>query len=128
MEVIKIAVVGLVGVLLAIQFRNQKPEYSIYIGFVTALIIFFYGVQCLSAVIEQFDLVKAYLGTEKGYLAILLKVVGITYICEFAASVCKDSGYSSIAGQMEIFGKMTVLFSGMPILFAIIESIQTFME
>ena len=48
----------------------------------------------------------------------------ITYICELCSGICKDAGYSSVAGQIEIFGKLSVLAAGMPILLAILESIQ----
>ena len=41
--------------------------------------------------------------------------------------ICKDAGYSAIAGQIEVFGKLSVLFAGMPILFAVMEYIQGFM-
>ena len=57
----------------------------------------------------------------------MLKVIGITYICEFSSGICKDAGYQSVAGQIEILGKLTVMFSGLPILFAVIEQIQSFL-
>ncbi len=67
---------------------------------------------------------EQYIGGKEVYFRILLKVIGITYICEFCSGICKDAGYSSIAGQIETFGKLSVLAAGMPILLAIIGSIQ----
>ncbi len=32
-EIIKIALLGIAGVLFAIQFRQQRPEYTLLIGF-----------------------------------------------------------------------------------------------
>lgn len=127
MEIIKIGMLGIVGVLLAIQFKNQKPEYSMYIAMGVSLLIFYYAVQCLGSVIHQFETLQKYLQVGQGYLSTLLKVVGITYICEFSAGICKDAGYTSIAGQIEVLGKLTVMFAGVPILFAVIEQIQNFM-
>ena len=63
---------------------------------------------------------------EGGYLATLMKVIGITYICEFASGICKDAGYGSVAGQIEILGKLSVIFAGLPILFAVMEQIRNF--
>lgn len=127
MEIAKVALIGIVGVLLAIQFKSQKPEYSIYIGFAVSLIIFAYAVQMLQIVLAQIESLQSFLKGSGSYLDTLLKVVGITYLCEFSAGICKDAGYSAIAGQIEVFGKLTVLFAGMPILFAVIEYIQGFM-
>ena len=127
MENAKVAFIGIVGVLLAIQFKSQKPEYSLYIGFAVSLIIFAYAVQLLQVVLEQMDNLRLFLEGSSTYLGTLLKIVGITYLCEFASGICKDAGYTAISGQIEVFGKLTVLFAGMPILFAVIEYIQDFM-
>ena len=127
MEIAKVALIGIIGVLLAIQFKSQKAEYSLYIGFAVSLIIFAYAVQLLQVILGRIEVLQNFLEGSGVYLGTLLKVVGITYLCEFAAGVCKDAGYSSISGQIEVFGKLTVLFAGMPILFAVIEYIGGFM-
>ena len=75
----------------------------------------------------QFSKIRAYLNGAEGYLAILLKVIGITYMCEFSAGICRDAGHQSVAGQIEVLGKLTVMFAGLPILFAVIEQIQSFL-
>lgn len=128
MEIAKVALIGIIGVLLAIQFKSQKTEYSLYIGFAVSLIIFAYAVQMLQVVLQQMESLQLFLGGSGTYLGTLLKVVGITYLCEFSAGVCKDAGYSAIAGQIEVFGKLTVMFAGMPVLFAVMEYIQGFMQ
>ncbi len=126
-EILRIGALGILGVLLAVQFKSQKPEYGIYIGFALSILIFSFVMGQVEAVISQFELIRRYLGEEEKYLSVLFKVVGITYICEFCAGVCKDSGFGSIAGQIEILGKLTVMFAGLPILFAVIEQIQLIM-
>lgn len=127
-EMIKVGLLGIVGVLIAVQFKAQKPEYGIYIGFALGILIFCYVLKEFEMVLGQFDVIKKYLGTGEGYLTILLKVIGITYICEFSAGICKDAGYGSIAEQIEVLGKLSVMFAGLPILFAVIEQMQTFMN
>ncbi len=126
-EILRIGALGILGVMLAVQFKSQKPEYGIYIGFALSILIFSFVMGQVEAVISQFELIRRYLGEEEKYLSVLFKVVGITYICEFCAGVCKDSGFGSIAGQIEILGKLSVMFAGLPILFAVIEQIQLFM-
>lgn len=123
-EIIKVGMLGIVGVLLAIQFKSLKTEYSMYIGFAIGILIFGYVLRQVEAVMGQIAFIRKYLGDAQGYLAILLKVVGITYICEFSAGICKDAGFHAIADQIEILGKLSVMFAGLPILFAVIEQIQ----
>lgn len=126
-ELVRIGFLGIAGVLLAIQFKGHKPEYGIYIGLAIGLLIFFYAIRQVEAVIGQLDRIRSYLSGAESYLSILLKVIGITYVCEFSAGVCKDAGYQSIAGQIEVLGKLSVMFAGLPILFAVIEQIQSFL-
>lgn len=123
-EIIKVGMLGIVGVLLALQFKGQKSEYGLYIGFGLSILIFCYVLGQMEAVIGQLDRIRQYLGNSQEYLSILLKVIGITYICEFSAGVCKDAGFGSVANQIEILGKLSVMFAGLPILFAVIEQIQ----
>ena len=62
------------------------------------------------------------------YLGILFKVVGITWLSEFCAGLCRDAGFSSIAAQVELFGKTAVLLAGMPVFLSLVETIAGFMS
>lgn len=62
-----------------------------------------------------------------GYIQTLMKIIGITYIAEFASDLCKDAGYQTIAGQIQIFGKLSVLAVSIPVLTALLDTIQTFL-
>ncbi len=126
-ELIKVAFLGIAGVLLALQFKGSRPEYATYTGLAVGILIFSFCLRQVEAVTVQFARIKEYLNGGEGYLAILLKVIGITYICEFSSGICKDAGYQAVAGQIEVLGKLTVMFAGLPILFAVIEQIQSFL-
>ncbi|MBR1855136.1 MAG: stage III sporulation protein AD [Lachnospiraceae bacterium] len=123
--IIKIGVLGVAGVLLALQFKAQKPEYSILVGVGICLLIFGFVAGQLGLLLEKFELLKEYLDQSGEYLAVLFKVIGITYICEFSAAICKDAGYGAVAGQIEILGKLSVILAGLPVLFAVIGQIQS---
>ncbi|MDR2044926.1 MAG: stage III sporulation protein AD [Clostridium sp.] len=127
-EVVKVGILGMAGVLVAVQLRAEKKEYGIYIGVAVGILIFGYALRQFEAVLGQFERLKTYLGAGESYLSVLLKVIGITYICEFSAGICKDAGYGTISEQIEILGKLSVMFAGLPILFAVIEQLQSFMS
>ena len=52
-------------------------------------------------------------------------MIGVTYISEFASSLCRDAGYSTVAGQIELVGKLSILTIGMPIVLALFELMAT---
>lgn len=124
MEIIKIGILGVAGVMIALQFKTTRPEISLYLGFAVCLVIFSFSVDGLVQVLKRMENLRNYIDSGETYFKLLFKAVGVTYVCEFCASVCKDAGYSAVAGQIEIFGKLSVLFLGMPVLLAIIENIS----
>lgn len=125
MDILKIGLLGVAGVMLALQFKTVKPEISFYIGAAVSIVIFAFAVDSLMRVLGQMAVLQRYINESNSYFRVLFKAVGITYICEFCASVCKDAGYQAVAGQIEIFGKLSVLFMGMPILTAVIDNINS---
>ncbi len=125
MEMVRIGILGVAGVLIALQFKTVKPEISLYTGFAVCVIIFTFSVNGMVQILSKMEIMEKYISGSGSYFALLFKAVGITYISEFCASICKDAGYGAVAGQIEIFGKLTVLFMGMPILMAVIENISS---
>lgn len=125
MEIIKIGLIGIVGILLAAPMKSYKAEYSVFIGIAVCLVLLGYGMQYFAGILSGIEQLRAYLKNNQSYLTVLLKAVGATYACEFCAGICKDAGYSGIAGQVELVGKLYILLIGMPVLASLLESIQT---
>lgn len=120
---IKIAAVGVAAVLMAMQLREIKPEYGMYVVFGAGILIFFYAFSRLEGIIEIIGQLKEYVTIEEKYIEILLKMLGISYVSEFAAALCKDSGYSSVAGQIELFGKLSILYISMPVVLSLLKTL-----
>ena len=125
MSVLTIGILGIAGALLAVELKGLKGEYGIYLVAAVGLVIFFYGVTKLK--IETIRQVQSYIRLNRMYLEVLLKMIGITYIAEFSSGICKDAGYGSLGSQIEIFGKLSVLAVSMPILLALLDTVQQFL-
>ena len=127
MNMIKIACLGLSGVMLGLFLKQIKSPYAEMISLATCLLIIFYSLSRLSAVFEIINTIGAYFSEQKDYFKILLKIIGITYVADFASNICKDAGYNAIAGQIEIFGKISILAISSPIILALLETIYGFL-
>ncbi len=128
MNIIQIGIIGVVGALLAVQFRGGKSEYGIYMSAGVSILLFVSIVDRLEIFVNTVTQINTYLGIDSGYISTILKMIGITYIAEFCSSICKDAGYQTIAVQIEIFSKLTILALGLPILLALLETIQGFLS
>lgn len=124
---VRVAMIAVAGILMALQLKSLKPEYSAYLCLVISLLVFGFVAEKLQVIVDGLKAVQDCLPLNAGYIQTLLKIVGITYIAEFASDLCKDAGYQTIAGQIQIFGKLSVLAVSIPILTALLDTIQTFL-
>ena len=124
MDMVKIGLMGIVGVLFAVSLKSYKAEYGIYIAVAVCLIILEYIMRYFMQILMGMEQIRGYLQENYQYLALLLNAVGATYACEFCAGICKDAGYGGVAGQVEMLGKLYILSVGMPVLLALMENIQ----
>ena len=127
MTTTQVAVIGIVAVILAVQVKTLRPEYSTYLILGAGVIIAGLAVSRLGVILETIKTIETYFDIQKIYLGTLLKMVGIAYIAEFASGICKDAGFASLGTQVEMFGKLSILVISSPILLALLETLQKFM-
>lgn len=123
MTIVSAAALGIIAVLLAVQFKSVGNEYGIYLVMAAGMVLFFFGTGKMQIIVETAKEIQSYINIDSIYLTTLLKMAGITYIAEFASGICKDAGYSSIGTQIEIFGKLSILAVSMPIILALLETL-----
>ena len=121
------AVIGIAGVLLALQIKQARPEYAVYLSVATGVFLLIMAAQRLEVVVESVRLIQNSISIQSSYIQVLLKIIGITYISEFAADICRDAGYSAVAGQIGIFAKLSILAVSIPIVTALLDTIQGFL-
>lgn len=119
-----VGVLGIIIVILALQLKNIKSEYSVVIMIVGCVIIFFYSISGIIKVVEILKKIINDTGINYGQIIILLKIMGISYIAEFVSDIAKDSGYSALSNQIQIYGKITILVVSVPILESLINCIN----
>ena len=128
MTMIQAAVTGILAVVLAVQIKTLRPEYSSYLILAVGVLIAGLGASRLDVILETMKTIGSYIHIQNVYLGTLLKMVGIAYIAEFASGICKDAGFSSLGMQVEMFGKLSIMVMSAPVLLALLETLQRFME
>ena len=120
---IAIGIVSIAVVLLAIQFKSMKPEYSIFISVAGCIFIFIFILAKMKDIISLLDRLSDLTSVSREYVKILLKITGITFISEIASDISKDCGYTAVSNQVQIFGKITVLVISLPVFTELISKI-----
>lgn len=126
MEIAQIVVFALVAAFMAVILREQKPVFSMMIATVAGVAIFLRLVHYLDMVLQVLTDMTLQANISLIYLSILLKIIGIAYIAEFGAQVCRDAGEKTIGGNVEFAGKLLILVMALPLLTAVLETILRF--
>ncbi len=127
MDIIKISLLGVCGVILGFFLKGSRPEYAAFVTMGIGLMILGLAVGKLEYLFEAVGRLKESLPPDSGYFSTLVKMVGITYIGQFSAGICRDAGYQATAAQIELFCKLSVMVLSIPILMALLDTIQEFL-
>lgn len=124
---IKVAAIGVCAAMLAVWIKPVREEYRLWILLTTGILLGLFALDKLSIVVRELETLQTFFSAYAGYFKLLLKIIGITYLAEFAVGLCKDAGAGSIASQIELFGKLSILALCMPVLSALLETLNRFL-
>lgn len=127
MDIIKISLLGVCGVMLGFILKSTRPEYASFITMAIGLMILGLAAGKVSYLFQTLDRLKESLPIDSTYISSLVKMIGITYIGQFSSAICKDAGYQAIGAQIELFCKLSVMVLSMPVLLALLDTIQEFL-
>lgn len=120
-EIIKIVGVGIVALIIIIIMKQYRPEFAIYISILAGILIIWLVFGKLSGIISLIESITKKTNINNKYLGIILKITGIAILTEFAVSICKDSGESSIANKIELGSKIVIISMSIPIISSLLE-------
>lgn len=124
---IQVCLLAAAGLFAALVIKKDKPEFATFIVAFAGIMIAIRVLVVLRDVLSEIEEWQTLLGGNAVYLSLFLKLTGITYICEFAASLCKDSGYSALSSNIELFGKIAIMVAGFPVVKIMIEMLEGMM-
>ncbi|MFQ8690757.1 MAG: SpoIIIAC/SpoIIIAD family protein, partial [Blautia sp.] len=90
MEVIKISVLGIAGVLLGYLMKNTRPEFSGYLTLGMGILILSLAVGKLDYLFESLEKIRSYIPIDSACMAAILQMSGIPSVGPFSSGICKD--------------------------------------
>ena len=118
---LKTALLGILTIMIAMAMKQGRAEFATFVSFTGSILIAWIAVRLLEGITGSFVRLEKLLSVDMEYITLLLKMMGVTYLSEFSSSPCRDAGYSAVAGQIELVGKLTILTIGMPIVLTLLE-------
>ena len=127
MEIVKICVAAIAAVFLISVLKPVKKEFAIAVSIICGVFIFSVVFSYLSSAVGTVKSIFSYFNADGAMTVIILKVIGVAYICEFVSSVCKDAGESAVASKVEAGGKIIIVYLALPIITSLLDLLANFL-
>ena len=124
MDIFKIIIIAFISISMCMILKQTRPELALLTGLMTGIVIIFFSMNYIGQVVELVKELASKVGLPLDVITVILKVIGISYVVEFAVNVCKDSGESAIASKVELAGKSIILVMGMTIIGNFVDTIS----
>ncbi len=123
MEIIKIVGIALIALIIIILLKQYKPEFAIYVGLLTGVLILGLVLAQLTGIINLIQNIANKASINSTFITLLIKITGIAFLSEFAVSICKDSEEGAIASKIELGSKIIIISMSIPIISSLLELI-----
>ena len=120
--------VGLVTAIAALLLKGTKPELAFAVTIAGAVIVLIFSLDLLSATFGIFAEIGEQTGIDSALIRIIIKIVAIGYLVEFAAGVVEDFGSKSIADKLIFAGKVVIFSVSVPVIRTMVSLIGSFLE
>lgn len=128
MDITKVVAAGIVATLLASAVKPVKKEFAFAISIVCSIFIFGYIFSYLKSIVNTINSVIDNFNLDTSMFYIIMKIIFVSYICEFGANICRDAGESAIASKIELFGKIIIVYLSLPVIEAVINLLTGFLR
>lgn len=123
MDVLQIVAFGLIATVLIVVVKSQRPELAVLLSVAAGVILFLMVLGKIGAIMDVIKDLASRSGISMVYLGAILKIVGIAYIAEFGAQICRDAGEGAVATKIEFAAKILIMVLAVPIVVAVLQAL-----
>ena len=121
---VKIGGIALTGLSALLILRACKPEWAMFHRMAVTVVSLGLVLSLAGTVMDSdTDLTAATGALDGESWTILLKALGLAFLTETAASVCRDSGEAGLATWVETAGKLEILLLSFPLIRTVMDTV-----
>lgn len=115
MNILSIIGISLTILVISIFIKKYSPEFFVIFIICAVCFLFFFIIPCIKELLQEFQKAINIYNISNKFQTTIIKIIGISIVSQFASDICKDSGNTSIADSISIFGRISILISSIPI-------------
>ncbi len=119
-NIVLLVTVVCLGVLV---LKNHNPSIGYILSLTAGVIVFAFCLPKINLVMNTVNNISEKAGIDNSLYESLIKCLGITYLTEWGANLCKDAGQNALCAKVELFGRIGVIIIVLPIVEEIINNI-----
>mgnify|MGYP002518378079 CR=1 FL=1 len=119
----KIIAVGIISALIIICLKNANSELAAPVSVASGLLILLMTVSYVKEFVSFFGDIASVAEIDEGIYKIVLKVLAISYLSEFASGAVEDLGQKNLSEKIQFAGKAIMIVLAMPLLKNLIEKV-----
>ncbi|MGI6118991.1 MAG: stage III sporulation protein AD [Desulfosporosinus sp.] len=123
MEIWQIVGLALIVTIMSVVLKQIRPEIALQLTILAGTLIFILVMNKIKVIVDLLQNLAVQANINSYYLLIVLKIVGVAYLAEFGAQICRDAGEGALASKIELAAKVGVIILAIPIIVAITESL-----
>lgn len=121
---LSIIALAVIAAVIAVFLKESKLKtIALLVTLAAGVLIFIRLLPHLSGLVSAFSALAENSGVNGDYLLLLLKIIGVAYIAEFGAQLCRDAGEGTAALKVELAARVAILLLALPIIASIISSV-----
>ena len=125
MELWKFLGVALVSAVLIVYLKNTKSDLAMAASVAAGVILLLLALSAVRDIVSSLNSLAVLANIDSTMCIIIIKITGISYLIEFAATTIEDFGSKSIADKVLFGGKILILSMSRPIIKSLVTLIGT---
>ena len=123
-----LGMLALTSAVLALALRQKNAEIAFLLTIACSAMVLIGVLDNVASVAEAVQQIVAASQINTGYIAVLLRVIGICLLTEFTANACRDAGSTALAVNITLAGKLMATAAALPLYVDILNTVKGLLQ
>ena len=125
MAVERLCLLAILCALAVLLLRRVREEYATVLRVATAVLLGTALIPAAAAVFRYVRELSGLLPSAELYVQTLLKALGVAFLAQMCAGVCRDCGEGSLAMQLELLGGLLAFTEVLPLVTGVLALLRS---
>ncbi len=126
--ILKVIIIAIICIFISSCLKQYNNEFASLVSTCGGILIFILVCEELVSIVDFLLQMYEFANFDSGIIKLLLKIVGIGYICEFTADIAEDFGNKAIASKVLLGGKVVICGMTVPVIKELLSMLFAFLS